>query len=33
MNMWNYPPQKDLKSSDFEILGKVIKSENTSAYK
>ncbi len=33
MNMWNYPTQTDLKNTDIEILGKVIKVENQSAFK
>ena len=33
MNMWNYPTQTDLKIADIEILGKVIKVENQSAFK
>lgn len=33
MNMWNFPPQTDLKNSDIEIIGRVIKVENQSAFK
>ena len=33
MNMWNFPPQTDLQNNDIEIIGKVIKVENQSAFK
>lgn len=33
MNMWNFPIQKDLKLSDIEILGEVVRVENKSAFK
>lgn len=33
MNMWNFPPQTNLKDTDIEIIGKVIKVENQSAFK
>lgn len=33
MNMWNFPVQTGLKKEDIEILGKVIKAENQSAFK
>lgn len=33
MNMWNYPIQTDIKFSDIEILGMVIRAENQSAFK
>ena len=33
MNMWNFPPQTDLQKNDIEIIGKVIKVENQSAFK
>lgn len=33
MNMWNFPTQTNLKNSDIEIIGKVIKVENQSAFK
>lgn len=33
MNMWNFPPQTNLKIHDIEIIGKVIKVENQSAFK
>lgn len=33
MNMWNFPTQEGLKMDDIEILGEVIKVENTSALK
>lgn len=33
MNMWNFPTQDNLTLSDIEILGEVIKVENSSAFK
>lgn len=33
MNMWNFPPQTNLKNTDIKIIGKVIKVENQSAFK
>lgn len=33
MNMWNFPTQTDLKNTDIEIIGRVIKVENQSAFK
>lgn len=33
MNMWNFPPQTNLQNTDIEIIGKVIKVENQSAFK
>lgn len=33
MNMWNYPIQENLKEEDIEILGEVIRVENSSAFK
>lgn len=33
MNMWNFPPQTNLKDTDIEIIGKVIKVENQSAFR
>lgn len=33
MNMWNFPIQKDLENKDIEILGEVIRVENSSAFR
>lgn len=33
MNMWNFPVQENLENNDIEILGEVIRVENSSAFK
>ena len=33
MNMWNFPVQENLKEEDIEILGEVIRVENSSAFR